>query len=227
MVKKLWLDTHCHNQTVGGDPLNGHEWQKVRSHSGHSAQYNHYEQNLNISHTIIIASQVCTDVLLPLLHPFNGLFSRTIWVSRCQKGNTSLDWNEAIDDGVAGCSGISWTICKQSALRSRQITTQTPHHSNFSQAGCSSWCHNQQCQSTEATDMYSWVNLTQCTMQWRHSNNDIIAATAAACERHRRCMDVVFKALGSRAVGTSTECWRCSRCRGTRHMYVEQMLISW
>jgi len=26
-------------------------------------------------------------------------------------------------------SGISWTICKQSAPRSRQITTPTPHHS--------------------------------------------------------------------------------------------------
>ena len=28
-------------------------------------------------------------------------------------------------------SSISWTICKQSAPRSRQITTPTPHHSNF------------------------------------------------------------------------------------------------
>ena len=28
-----------------------------------------------------------------------------------------------------GCSGISWTVCKQSAPRSRQRTTPTPHHS--------------------------------------------------------------------------------------------------
>ena len=28
-------------------------------------------------------------------------------------------------------SGISWTICKQSAPRSRQITTPTPHHLSF------------------------------------------------------------------------------------------------
>ena len=28
-------------------------------------------------------------------------------------------------------SGISWTICKQSAPRSRKITTTTPHHSIF------------------------------------------------------------------------------------------------
>ena len=30
------------------------------------------------------------------------------------------------DDGVLGCSGISWTICKQSAPRSRHNRTNTP-----------------------------------------------------------------------------------------------------
>jgi len=30
-------------------------------------------------------------LLLLLLHPFNGLFSRTTWISRYQKGKTSLD----------------------------------------------------------------------------------------------------------------------------------------
>ena len=82
------------------------------------------------------------------LHPFTGLFSRTTWVSRHQKGKTSLDLNEAKDDGVLGCTGISWTICKQSAPRSRHIATPTPHHSIFT-----SWMlfltPNQQCQSTE------------------------------------------------------------------------------
>ena len=33
--------------------------------------------------------------------------------------------------GMAVGSGIRWTICKQSAPRSRQITTPTPHHSIF------------------------------------------------------------------------------------------------
>jgi len=37
-------------------------------------------------------------------HPFNGLFSRTTSVSRCQKGYTNLDFNEARDDGVAVAS---------------------------------------------------------------------------------------------------------------------------
>jgi len=55
-----------------------------------------------------------------------------------QPDKTSLDLNEARDDGVLGWSGISWTICKQSALCCRQITTPTPHHSIFLQAGCSS-----------------------------------------------------------------------------------------
>jgi len=64
-------------------------------------------------------------------HPFNGPLSRTTWVSRYQKGKTSLNLKEARGDGVLGCSGISWTTCKQSAPRSRQITTPTPHHSIF------------------------------------------------------------------------------------------------
>jgi len=70
-------------------------------------------------------------LLLLLLHPFNSLFSSTTWVSRYSKCKTSLDLNEARDDGVLGCSGISWTICKQSAPHSRQKTTPTPHHSIF------------------------------------------------------------------------------------------------
>ena len=67
--------------------------------------------------------------LLLLLHPFNSLFSRTTLVSQYQKVKTSLDLNEARYEGVLGCSGISWTTCKQLAPRSRQITTPTPHHS--------------------------------------------------------------------------------------------------
>jgi len=38
---------------------------------------------------------------------FNGFFSRTTWASQYQKGKTSLDLNEAREDGVLGCSGIS------------------------------------------------------------------------------------------------------------------------
>jgi len=45
-----------------------------------------------------------------------------------KKGETSLDLNEAKDDG-----GFGWQwhqhLCKQSAPRFRQLTTPTPHHS--------------------------------------------------------------------------------------------------
>jgi len=64
-------------------------------------------------------------------HPFNGLFSMTAWVSRYRKGKISLDLNEARVDGVLACSGISWTLCKQSPPCNRQVTTPTPHHSIF------------------------------------------------------------------------------------------------
>jgi len=40
------------------------------------------------------------EVLLLLLHPFNGLFSRITWVSWYQKGKTSLDLNGTRGDGV-------------------------------------------------------------------------------------------------------------------------------
>jgi len=83
-----------------------------------------------------------------LLYPFNGLFSRTTWVSWYQKGKTSLDLNEAGDDGVLGCTGIIWTICKQSAPSSRQTTTPTPHHSIFT-GRMPFLTSNKQCQSTE------------------------------------------------------------------------------
>jgi len=33
--------------------------------------------------------------------------------------------------GFGGGNGIHWTMCKQSAPHSRQITTPTPHHSIF------------------------------------------------------------------------------------------------
>jgi len=67
------------------------------------------------------------------------LFSRKTWVSRYQKGKTSMDMRqEMMGFSFSDGSGISWTICKQSAPRSRQITTPTPHHSIL-QAGRSSW----------------------------------------------------------------------------------------
>ena len=80
-------------------------------------------------------------LLLLLLHLYNSLFSRTTWISRYQKGKISLDLNESRDDGVLGCSGICWTICKQSAPCFRQITAPTPI-TEFLKAGCSSYAQS-------------------------------------------------------------------------------------
>jgi len=52
-------------------------------------------------------------------------------------------------------SGISWTICKQSAPRCRQITTPTPHHSVFFADRMLFLTPNQQCQSTEGIWHYT------------------------------------------------------------------------
>jgi len=77
-------------------------------------------------------------------------------VSWYQKGRTSLDLNEARDKGVLGCIGISWTTCKQSAPRSRQIIAPTPHHSICT--GPMLMTPNQQCQGTEGIRWGEWSN---------------------------------------------------------------------
>jgi len=78
---------------------------------------------------------ITSNQLLLILHPFNGLFSRTTWVSQRttwvsqyqNKGKTSVDLNEARYDGVLG---QQWhqldhmqTIC---------TSLQTDNHTNTS-----------------------------------------------------------------------------------------------
>ena len=72
------------------------------------------------SHTILYTAKAFNKIIIMLLlHQFNGLFSRTAVQASTRKVKTSLDLNEARDDWVLGCSGISRTICKQYALRFR------------------------------------------------------------------------------------------------------------
>jgi len=59
-----------------------------------------------------------------------------------------LNWILLKQEIVSG-SGISWAICK-SALRSRQVTTPASHYSVFTGRML-----NQQCQSTEGTQVYA------------------------------------------------------------------------
>ena len=95
-----------------------------------------------------LLQQYNTILLLLLLHPFNGLFSKTTGASRYQKGKTSLYLTR--DDGVWDSSGINWSIYKQLAPRCRQITTPTPHHSIFT-GRMLFLMPSQQCQSTDGT----------------------------------------------------------------------------
>jgi len=69
-------------------------------------------------------------------HPFNGPFpGLPRWASTRK---VKPIWILLKQETVSG-SDIRWAICK-SAPRSRQITTPTPRHSVFLQAGCPS-CH--------------------------------------------------------------------------------------
>ena len=98
---------------------------------------------------LMLTNGVATTATLVLLqHHFSSLFSRTTWVSRYQRGKSSLDLNEAREMGFRDGSGISWTTCKQSAPRSRQITSPTPHHS-ISAGRVLFLTPNQHCPSTE------------------------------------------------------------------------------
>jgi len=67
-----------------------------------------------------LSDETTTTVLL--LHPFNGLSSRTTWVSRHQKGRITPDFNEARDGGVVLTSCGPYT---------NHLTTPAPHHSVY------------------------------------------------------------------------------------------------
>jgi len=93
----------------------------------------------------------------------NGLFSRTTRVSRIQKGKTSLDLNEAKDDGVMGWDGL---ICKQSAPCSYQhLLTQ------FLQAGCSSWCPTNSVKALKAKAPKAVCTQNYLIIIWREQQN--------------------------------------------------------
>ena len=64
-------------------------------------------------------------------------------------------------------NGISWTICKQSAPHSRQITTSTPYQSIFT-GRTLFLTPNQQRQSTEGIDYY-YYNYCHCISLDRHN----------------------------------------------------------
>jgi len=68
--------------------------------------------------------------------PFNGLFSRTTWVSRYQKGKTNLDFTEARD------SEWQWHMQVGTSLQTENHANTSPL--SFLQARCPS------CRSTNS-----------------------------------------------------------------------------
>ena len=106
-------------------------------------------------------------LLLLLQHPFNGLSSKTTCVSRHQTVNHSgFYWSKRWWGG----SGISWTICKSFAPRSRQITMPVPHHSVFT--GCMPFLlPNQWRQSTEDNTIKVILTLITHHMRGNLSGN--------------------------------------------------------
>jgi len=105
-------------------------------------------------------------LLLPLLHTFNGLFSRTIWVSRHQKGKTILDSNQARDGGVLGWQWHQLDHMQTICTCSRQITTSTPHHSIFTDRMLFPM-PNQLCQSIESNTRQNNTSLISITTRRR------------------------------------------------------------
>ena len=101
----------------------------ARAHNGNyeklSKTCSDYFQKFSFDRTV----QPCItpELLLLLLHPFNGLFSRTTWVSRYQKGKTSLALNEARNDGVLG-----WQWHQLDHMQTICTSLQTDNHTNTS-----------------------------------------------------------------------------------------------
>jgi len=103
---------------------------------------------LKISHTLYVKEQQQQQ-------SFNGLFSRTTWVSRYQKGKTNLDFTGARD------SEWQWH-----QLGQMQVCTslQTDNHAStpplcFLQAGCPSCCPTNSVKALKALPLISAQSL--------------------------------------------------------------------
>jgi len=98
-------------------------------------------------------------------------------VSRYQKSKTSLDLNEARDDGFWDGSGFSWTICKLCT------SLQTDNHTNISSLNFSGrmlfLTTNQQCRSTEGTVLkvksYNYLIVQQRLAATTHTHTRLTA----------------------------------------------------
>ena len=95
------------------------------------------------------SQRLCLAPFPRLLHPFNGLFQYNLG-KHAPEDKPFWILLEQEMMGCPGGDGISWTICKSFAARSRQITMSVPHHSVFT-SQMPFLLPNKQCQSTEGT----------------------------------------------------------------------------
>jgi len=82
--------------------------------SAFSAKTSKKSLQANTSEKLNVSSHIYT-IQIHKIYNYDtrfGIFSRSICINWYQKGKIIPDLNEARNDGILGCSGISWTICK-------------------------------------------------------------------------------------------------------------------
>ena len=120
-------------------------------------------------------------------HLFNGFFSRTTWVSRHQKGQTNLDFNEARDDGVAVASAAPYANHLNLAPDKNHASISTL---NFLQAGCSSWCPTNSVKALKAMQRaQTHLHIHPCWTSWRIWTTvcHVYSSQRAACTCRLAC----------------------------------------
>jgi len=134
--------------------------------------------------------------------------------ARYKDGSSGRAASEIKDYRVLGSSGFSWIICKQSAPRSREITTSTPHHSFFT-GRMLVLTANQQRQTTEGsvyhpenTHIHIPFNgpLSGTTQVSRHQKGktDLDSTEARDSERQRHQLGICKSAPRSRQITMPT-----------------------
>ena len=112
-----------------------------------------------------LLSTVCTNatffihtMVYKLLQPFNGLFSRTTWVSRYQKGKTNLDFTGARDNEWQWHQLGHMQVC--TSLRTDNHASTPPFC--FLQAGCPSCRPTNSVKALKANNgVQSWWKYTE------------------------------------------------------------------
>ena len=98
--------------------------------------------------------------------------------------------------GFGDGSGISWTICKQSAPPSRQITTPAPHHSIF-MGQMHFLTPNQQCHSTEGKTTHKQTEILEHADSVAVRHTYVMHAMWSNNEQmNEQCFDAVCWATG-------------------------------